>query len=108
MAGMKAPEAYFKLKTTVYLSGTVIESTLEKNALRVLGMPSGGKMILSNVALMSAAVNGSPSWNLTSFLILKVYVMPLFVAAGTSPSQRSQTKSVGDCGLSWLIRISRL
>ena len=84
------------------------DSTIVKNALRLLGTPSGGKMILSKVAFTSALVIGVPSWNLTSLRSLKVNFVPPSVGAGTSPSQVSHTKSVGDDGLSGLTLMSRL
>ena len=44
-AGMKEPDGNYSLNTTVVASGAVTESTILKNALRALGVPSGGKMI---------------------------------------------------------------
>ena len=55
-----------------------------------------------------ADVNGVPSWNFTPVRILKVYFLNPSVPLGTLPSQRSQTKSVGDDGFSGLTRIKRL
>ena len=42
---MNAPDGYLSLNTTVWSSGAVTLSTMEKNALRALGSPAGGKMI---------------------------------------------------------------
>ena len=62
----------FILTMTLYFSGASTDATCVYQALRELGTPSGGKMILSSVALMSAAVSGVPSWNVTSWRMLKV------------------------------------
>ena len=60
---MIAGRARFIFTTTVYESGVSTASTWVYQALRALGTPFGGKMILSSVALMSAEVSGVPSWN---------------------------------------------
>ena len=106
--GIKVPLGCFNLKTSVSASGVVIDSTILKYALRFEAIPSGGLTILSKVALMSAEVSGVPSWNFTPVLILKVYLVPPSVPFGTSPTHRSQTKSVGEAGLSGFSRIKRL
>ena len=57
---------------TLYFSGASTDATWVYQALRELGTPFGGKMILSSDALMSAAVSGVPSWNFTFWRMLKV------------------------------------
>ena len=44
-AGMKAPDGYLSLNTTVWSSGALTLSTMTKKATRALVVPSGGKMI---------------------------------------------------------------
>ena len=46
-AGMKAPDGKLSLNTIVVASGASTALTILKKALRALGTPSGGKMILS-------------------------------------------------------------
>ena len=70
-------------------------------------MSFGGKTIICKLFATSAAVSGVPSWNLTPWRILKVYVLPPSVGVGISV-HRSQTKSVVEAGLSGSIRISTL
>src|SRR3546814_11530058 len=72
-AGMIAGSGRFILTTSLYFAGASTEATCVYQALRELGTPSGGKMILSSDALTSAAVSGVPSWNFTLSRILNVY-----------------------------------
>ena len=69
---MIAGSGRFILMTSLYFSGVSTEAIWLYQDLRRLGTPSGGKAILSSVALMSAAVSGVPSWNFTFSRILKV------------------------------------
>ena len=62
---MKLPVGNSNLNTIVDASGVVMDETALKNDFRALATPAGGKIILSKLALMSADVNGLPSWNLT-------------------------------------------
>ena len=64
--------ANFRRKITVAESGASILSTITKLLWRALATPSGGKMILLQLAATSAEVKGVPSWNLTPWRILKV------------------------------------
>ena len=70
--GMKAPEGYLSLKTTVSSSGAVTLSTMLNCALRALETPCGGKMMRWKEACTSLAVSAEPSWNLTPLRILNV------------------------------------
>src|SRR4026208_2494489 len=69
-------EMCLSLKTTVASSGASTLSTIEYKAFRALATPSGGKIILSYVALTSCAVSGVPSWNLMPLRIFTVRVKP--------------------------------
>ena len=97
--GMKDPDGKFSLKVTSYLPVDSTLSTILKKALRAEAMPFGGKMTFLKVAVMSSAVSGVPSWNFTSWRILKTYFLKPSSPFGTSPSHRSQTKSVGEDGI---------
>ena len=107
-AGIKVPLGCFSLKTSVSASGVVIDSTILKYAFLFDAMPLGGLTTLSKLALISADVSGVPSWNFTPVRILKVNFVPPSVPSGTEPTHRSQTKSVGDAGLSGFSLINRL
>jgi probable F420-dependent oxidoreductase len=56
--------------------------TIMKLSDRGLSTPFGGKAISLRLAATSAAVSGSPLWNLTPWRILKVQVLPLSVGSG--------------------------
>src|SRR6185437_3334098 len=89
--------ANFRRKTTVCGSLASTLSTITKLLERGLKTPCGGKAILLKLAATSAAVSGSPFWNLTPSRILNVQVLPPSVGFGISV-HRSQTMSVGEAG----------
>ena len=70
--GMKAPDGYLSLNTTVSSSGAVTLSTMVNCATRELSTPLGGKMMRAKLASTSLAVRAVPSWNFTPLRILNV------------------------------------
>ena len=59
-------------KLTVWSSTTSIRSIADSSALRELTTPSGGSRTISKVCFTSAAVSGTPSWNLAFCTSVKV------------------------------------